>query len=202
MATTNIQTFSGDVDVTSDLNIGGETILGTATYRKRRDWNRNALAYVYLGNVRTSTTTGIRLDVSVNNSNSGYQMYSYYINLFDDDPSHTGGYMTYSCRGAIGSLYYAGSDIGYVYVDDGSGLYTYQLWLQDPTYSQTGSMDAYINCQGYYVFDTEVSDVAQGGAAPTNFNLGTPCVITKYTGNVGIGSTNPVYKLDVTGTAA
>jgi hypothetical protein len=202
MATTNIQTFSGDVDVTSDLNIGGETILGTATYRKRRDWNRNALAYVYLGNVRTSTTTGIRLDVSMNNSNSGYQMYSYYINLFDDDPSHDGGYMTYSCRGAVGSLDYAGIDIGYVYVDDGSGLYTYQLWLQDPTYSQTGFMDAYINCQGYYVFDTEVSDVAQGGAAPTNFNLGTPCVITKYTGNVGIGSTNPVYKLDVTGTAA
>jgi hypothetical protein len=202
MATTNIQTFSGDVDVTSDLNIGGETILGTATYRKRRDWNRNALAYVYLGNVRTSTTTGIRLDVSMNNSDSGYQMYSYYINLFDDDPSHDGGYMTYSCRGAVGSLDYAGIDIGYVYVDDGSGLYTYQLWLQDPTYSQTGFMDAYINCQGYYVFDTEVSDVAQGGAAPTNFNLGTPCVITKYTGNVGIGSTNPVYKLDVTGTAA
>jgi hypothetical protein len=202
MATTNIQTFSGDVDVTSDLNIGGETILGTATYRKRRDWNRNALAYVYLGNVRTSTTTGIRLDVSMNNSNSGYQMYSYYINLFDDDPSHTGGYMTYSCRGAIGSLYYAGSDIGYVYVNDGTGLYTYQLWLADPLYSVSGPMDAYINCQGYYVFDTEVSDVAQGGAAPTNFNLGTPCVITKYTGNVGIGSTNPVYKLDVTGTAA
>jgi hypothetical protein len=197
--TTGALKVAGGVGVAGSLNIGGETILGTATYRKRRDWNRNALAYVYLGNVRTSSTTGIRLDVSLNNSNSGYHMYSYVINVSGEDSSHQGGRMTYSCRGHTGETVYSGSNIGYVYVVDGTGLYTYQLWLQDPTYSTSGPMDAYINCQGYYVFDTEVSDVAQGGAAPTNFNLGTPCVITSAIGNVGIGTTSPDYTLDVSG---
>jgi len=197
--TTGALTVAGGVGIAGSLNIGGETILGTAIYRKRRDWNRNALAYVYLGNVRTSSTTGIRVDVSLNNANSGYYMTSYDITLTGDDTDHSGGQLVYTSIGSVGSLTYSGTDIGYVYVNDGTGLYTYQLWLADPLYSLSGSMDAYINCQGYYTFDTEVSDVAQGGSAPTNFNLGVPAVLSKYDGNVGIGTANPRSTLEVYG---
>jgi hypothetical protein len=185
MAQTNVQAFSGDVE------ISGETVLGTATYRKRRDWNRNALAYVYLGNIRTANTTGIRLDVSLNNSSSGYQMFNFQINLQGDDNSHAGGKLVYSVQGTKNSSTLRAVDIGYVYVDDGSGLYTYQLWLKDPTTDTTGNMNAYLNCQGYYNFDTGVSDVAQGGAAPTNFQDGIVGVMVNNTGNVGIGTTGP-----------
>jgi hypothetical protein len=184
MAQTNVQAFSGDVE------ISGETVLGTATYRKKIGWNRNALAYVYLGNIRTNNTTGIRLDVSLNSSNSGYEMYQFQITLNSNDESHAGGKMIYSTLGGDTGSVNKEVDIGYVYVGDG-GAYEYQLWLKDPTTDNTGAMDAYLNCQGYYNFDTGVSDVAQGGAAPTNFNLGTVGVLVDRLGNVGIGTANP-----------
>ena len=184
MAATNVQAFSGDVE------ISGETVLGTATYRKRRDWNRNALAYVYLGNVTTNNTTGIRLDVSLNSSGSGYQMFNFQITLQGNDASHAGGKLVYSVHGVNNSSILRAVDIGYVYVGSG-GSYEYQLWLKDPTTDTTGNMDAYLNCQGYYNFDTGVSDVAQGGAAPTNFQDGTVGVLVDNSGNVGIGTTSP-----------
>jgi hypothetical protein len=192
MAQTNVQAFSGDVE------ISGETVLGTATYRKQRDWNRNALAYVYLGNIQTNTTTGIRLDVSLNSSNSGYQMTNFQINVQGNDPSHAGGKLVYSVQGTANYSILRAVDIGYVYVGDG-GAYEYQLWLKDPTTDTTGGMDAYLNCQGYYNFDTGVSDVAQGGAAPTNFQDGIVGVLVDNVGNVGIGTTNPRSKLYVEG---
>jgi hypothetical protein len=179
------------------LHVSGNTILDGSTYRKRRDWNRNALAYVYLGNVRTAATTGIRLDVSLNNSNSGYNMCQFQITLDDQDTSHQGGKMIYSGMGVSGESVYRGVELGYVFV--GTSYYEYQLWLKDPTYSTQGPMDAYLNCQGYYNFDTEVSDVAQGGAAPTNFQLGVPGVLVRNTGNVGIGTTSPGEALHVKG---
>jgi hypothetical protein len=184
MAQTNVQAFSGDVE------ISGETVLGTATYRKKIGWNRNALAYVYLGNIRTNNTTGIRLDVSLNSSNSGYEMYQFQITLNSNDESHAGGKMICSTLGGDTGSVNKEVDIGYVYVGSG-GSYEYQLWLKDPTTDNTGAMDAYLNCQGYYNFDTGVSDVAQGGAAPTNFNLGTVGVLVDRLGNVGIGTANP-----------
>jgi len=184
MAQTNVQAFSGDVE------ISGETVLGTATYRKRRDWNRSELAYVYLGNVRTNSTTGIRLDVSLNASNSGYQMYQFQIILHGEDVDHSGRQLVYSAQGTQNSSSLRAVDIGYVYVGS-SGIYEYQLWLKDPTTNTSGAMDAYLNCQGHYNFDTGVSDVAQGGAAPTNFNSGVVGLLVDGTGNVGIGTTNP-----------
>jgi hypothetical protein len=197
MAATNVQAFSGDVTIPGDVTVTGETILGTATYRKRRDWNRTGKAYVYLGNVRTSNTTGIRLDVSLNNSNSGYIMNSFQITLFAADSDHSGGQLVYSVVGLHNASTLSSIDIGYVYVSDGTGLYTYQLWLKDPVAAPggnpdlTGTMDAYLNCQGYYIFDTGVSDVAHGGSAPTNFNVGVPGVVCDYTGKVGIGTNAP-----------
>jgi hypothetical protein len=191
MAATNVQAFSGDVTIPGDVTVTGETILGTATYRKRRDWNRHEKAYVYLGNVRTSSTTGIRLDVSLNNSNSGYVMNSFQITLQGADSSHAGGKLVYSVVGLHNASTLSSIDIGYVYVSDGTGLYTYQLWLKDPVTEVIGSMDAYLNCQGYYIFDTGVSDVAHGGSAPTNFNVGVPGVVCDYTGKVGIGTNVP-----------
>jgi thiamine phosphate synthase YjbQ (UPF0047 family) len=182
------------LDVVGDVEISGETVLGTATYRKRRDWNRNALAYVYLGNVKTNTTTGIRLDVSLNNSNSGYQMYQFQITLQGNDTSHAGGKLVYSVQGTQNSSVLKAVDIGYVYVG-GGGQFEYQLWLKDPTTDLTGNMDAYLNCQGYYNFDTGVSDVAQGGAAPTNFQDGIVGVLVDTSGKVGIGTTNATSKL-------
>ena len=190
MAQTNVQAFSGDVE------ISGETILGTATYRKKIRWNRNALAYVYLGNIQTNNTTGIRLDVAVNAGNSGYEMYQFQITLSGNDDSHAGGKMIYSALGGDTGSNLKEVDIGYVYVGSG-GSYEYQLWLKDPTTDNTGAMDAYLNCQGYYDFDTGVSDVAQGGAAPTNFNLGTPGVVVDKFGNVGIGTNDPRAKMDI-----
>src|SRR6056300_1216107 len=185
MAQTNVQAFSGDVE------ISGETVLGTATYRKKIRWDRNELAYVYLGNIRTNNTTGIRLDVSLNSSNSGYEMYQFQITLNSNDESHAGGKMIYSTLGGDTGSVNKEVDIGYVYVGDG-GAYEYQLWLKDPTTDNTGAMDAYLNCQGYYNFDTGVSDVSQGGAAPTNFNLSIVGVLVDRLGNVGIGTNNPV----------
>jgi len=78
----------------------------------------------------------------------------------------------YSVQGTANDSVLRAVEIGYVFLDDGTGLYTYQLWLKDPTTDVSGPMNAYLNCQGYYIFDTGVSDVAQGGAAPTNFNVG------------------------------
>jgi hypothetical protein len=193
MAQTNVQAFSGDVE------ISGETVLGTATYRKKIRWDRNELAYVYLGNIRTNNTTGIRLDVSLNNSDSGYEMYQFQITLNGNDDSHAGGKMLYSAQGGTVSVLKE-VDIGYVYVGSG-GSYEYQLWLKDPTTDTTGQMDVYLNCQGYYNFDTGVSDVAQGGSAPTNFNLGTPGVVVDKFGKVGIGTTEPDKKLHIYTTA-
>ena len=186
------------LDVVGDVEISGETVLGTATYRKRRDWNRNALAYVYLGNVTTNNTTGIRLDVSLNNSNTGYQMFNFQITLQGNDASHEGGKLVYSVQGTQNNSVSRAVDIGYVYVGS-AGSFEYQLWLKDPTTATTGDMDAYLNCQGYYNFDTGVSDVAQGGAAPTNFQDGTVGVLVDSSGNVGVGVTNPLCKLDVAG---
>jgi len=191
MAQTNVQAFSGDVE------ISGETVLGTATYRKKIRWDRNELAYVYLGNIRTNNTTGIRLDVSLNNSDSGYEMYQFQITLNGNDDSHAGGKMLYSAQGGTVSVLKE-VDIGYVYVGSG-GSYEYQLWLKDPTTDTTGQMDVYLNCQGYYNFDTGVSDVAQGGSAPTNFNLGTPGVVVDKFGKVGIGTNEPEHELHVKG---
>jgi hypothetical protein len=181
---------AGGVGIAGDLNIGGETILGTATYRKRRDWDRSALAYVYLGNVRTNDTTGIRLDVSLNNANSGYTMYQFQITLNGNDSDHSGGQLVYSSQGTNNNSIARSIEIGYAYVGT-SGIYEYQLWLKDPTTSTVGNMDAYLNCQGYYNFDTGVSDVAHGGSAPTNFNSGIVGVLVDRVGNVGIGTTNP-----------
>ena len=203
MAATNVQAFPGDVTIPGDVTVTGETILGTATYRKRRDWNRVEKAYVYLGNVRTSSTTGIRLDVSLNNSNSGYIMNSFQITLAGADGDHSGGQLVYSVVGLHNAPTLSSIDIGYVYVSDGTGLYTYQLWLKDPVAAPnnnpnlTGTMDAYLNCQGYYIFDTGVSDVAHGGSAPTNFNVGVPGVVCDVFGRVGIGTTTPLNGLDV-----
>src|SRR6056300_779997 len=149
MAQTNVQAFSGDVE------ISGETVLGTATYRKKRRWNRNALAYVYLGNIQTNTTTGIRLDVALNAANSGYEMYQFQITLSGNDDSHAGGKMIYSALGGDTGSTLKEVDIGYVYVGSG-GSYEYQLWLKDPTTELTGQIDVYLNCQGYYDFDTGV----------------------------------------------
>jgi len=185
------------LDVVGDVAISGDTILGTATYRKRRDWNRNALAYVYLGNIRTYQTTGIRLDVSINNANSGYQMFNFQINLNGSDAAHSGGQLVYSVQGTANDSVLRAVEIGYVFLDDGTGLYTYQLWLKDPTTDVSGPMNAYLNCQGYYIFDTGVSDVAQGGAAPTNFNVGVVGILVDTIGNVGIGTTNPGATLHV-----
>ena len=194
MAATNVQAFSGDVE------ISGETVLGTATYRKRRDWNRDALAYVYLGNVRTNTTTGIRLDVSLNNAGSGYQMYQFQITLRGNDADHSGGQLVYSVQGTKNDATLRSIDIGYVYVGSG-GTYEYQLWLKDPATDTTGNMDAYLNCQGYYNFDTGISDVAHGGAAPTNFNSGVVGLLVDSAGIVGIGTDVPSSGiLDVAGT--
>jgi hypothetical protein len=206
MAATNVQAFSGDVTIPGDVTVTGETILGTATYRKRRDWNRVEKAYVYLGNVRTSSTTGIRLDVSLNNSNSGYIMNSFQITLAAADGDHSGGQLVYSVVGLHNAPTLSSIDIGYVYVSDGTGLYTYQLWLKDPVAAPnnnpnlTGTMDAYLNCQGYYIFDTGVSDVAHGGSAPTNFNVGVPGVVCDVFGNVGIGINAPPSQLTVAST--
>jgi len=230
MAQTNVQAFSGDVaissnlavdtntlfvdsvgnnvgigktnpgsalDVVGDVAISGDTILGTATYRKRRDWNRNALAYVYLGNIRTMNTTGIRLDVSINNANSGYQMFNFQINLNGADAAHSGGRLVYSVQGTANDSVLRAVEIGYVFLDDGTGLYTYQLWLKDPTTDVSGPMNAYLNCQGYYIFDTGVSDVAQGGAAPTNFNVGVVGILVDNIGNVGIGTNAPDSRLHI-----
>jgi len=202
MAATNVQAFSGDVTIPGDVTVTGETILGTATYRKRRDWNRHEKAYVYLGNVRTSSTTGIRLDVSLNNSNSGYVMNSFQITLQGADSSHAGGKLVYSVVGLHNASTLSSIDIGYVYVDDSSGLYTYQLWLKDPVTEVIGGMDAYLNCQGYYIFDTGVSDVAHGGSAPTNFNVGVPGVVCDYTGKVGIGTNVPESILHLSASTA
>jgi hypothetical protein len=195
MAQTNVQAFSGDVE------ISGETVLGTATYRKKLRWNRNALAYVYLGNIQTNKTTGIRLDVALNAASSGYEMYQFQITLSGGDDSHAGGKMIYSTLGGdVGSILKS-VDIGYVYVGSG-GAFEYQLWLKDPTTDTTGQIDAYLNCQGYYNFDTGVSDVAQGGAAPTNFNLGIPGVVVDKFGNVGIGTNDPDTQLEIKNGAA
>jgi hypothetical protein len=192
---------AGGVGIAGDLNIGGETILGTATYRKRRDWDRSALAYVYLGNVRTNDTTGIRLDVSLNNANSGYTMYQFQITLNGNDSDHSGGQLVYSSQGTNNNSIARSIEIGYAYVGT-SGIYEYQLWLKDPTTSTVGNMDAYLNCQGYYNFDTGVSDVAHGGSAPTNFNSGIVGVLVDAFGNVGIGTTDADYKLHIrSGTA-
>ena len=194
MAQTNVQAFSGDVE------ISGETVLGTATYRKKLRWNRNALAYVYLGNIRTNYTTGIRLDVAINAASSGYEMYQFQITLSGNDNGHAGGKMIYSRLGGDTGSVNKEVDIGYVYVGD-SGAYEYQLWLKDPTTDNTGQIDVYLNCQDYYNFDTGVSDVAQGGAAPTNFNLGIPGVVADKSGNVGIRTNEPGSSvLDVNGT--
>ena len=184
MAQTNVQAFSGDVE------ISGDTVLGTATYRKKRRWDRNVLAYVYLGNIKTNNTTGIRLDVSLNNSNTGYQMYQFQITLQGEDVDHSGRKLVYSVQGTKNSSVLKSIEIGYVYVGSG-GSHEYQLWLKDPTTDVTGNMDAYLNCQNYYNFDTGISDVAQGGAAPTNFNLGVVGLLVDSTGNVGIGTTSP-----------
>ena len=186
------------LDVVGDVEISGETVLGTATYRKRRDWDRNALAYVYLGNVTTNNTTGIRLDVSLNNSTTGYQMFNFQITLQGNDASHAGGKLVYSVQGTRNDNISRDVHIGYVYVGI-PGSFEYQLWLKDPTTDTTGDMDAYLNCQGYYNFDTGVSDVAQGGAAPTNFQDGTVGVLVDSTGNVGIGTTTPTGQLEVHG---
>src|SRR6056300_361649 len=123
MAQTNVQAFSGDVE------ISGETVLGTATYRKKIRWDRNELAYVYLGNIRTNNTTGIRLDVSLNNSDSGYEMYQFQITLNGNDDNHTGGKMIHSAQGGNVGSANKGVDIGYVYVGIG-GPREYQLWLK------------------------------------------------------------------------
>ena len=191
------------LDVVGDVEISGETVLGTATYRKRRDWDRNALAYVYLGNVTTNNTTGIRLDVSLNNSTTGYQMFNFQITLQGNDASHGGGKLVYSVQGTKNDNISRAVDIGYVYVGS-PGSFEYQLWLKDPTTDTTGDMDAYLNCQGYYNFDTGVSDVTQGGAEPTDFQDGVVGVLVDNNGNVGIGTTNPqdvthIYKSGANG---
>jgi hypothetical protein len=197
--TTGALTVAGGVGIAGDLNIGGETILGTAIYRKRRDWDRSALAYVYLGNVRTNDTTGIRLDVSLNNANTGYTMYQFQITLSGNDSDHSGGQLVYSAQGTKNASILRSIEIGYVYVGTG-GTYEYQLWLEDPITSTTGGMDAYLNCQGYYNFDTGVSDVAHGGSAPTNFNSGIVGVLVDAFGNVGIGTDDPRATLDINST--
>jgi hypothetical protein len=184
------------LEVVGDVEISGHTVLGTATYRKKIRWNRNELAYVYLGNIQTNNTTGIRLDVSLNAANSGYEMYQFQITLNGNDNDHAGGNLVYSAQGGDTGNTLKQVDIGYVYVGSG-GSYEYQLWLKDPTTDTTGAMDAYLNCQGYYNFDTGVSDVAQGGAAPTNFNLGTPSVVVDKFGNVGIGTNEPDTQLEI-----
>jgi len=71
---------------------------------------------------------------------------------------------------------------------------------KDPTTGNQADIDAYLNCQGYYNFDTGVSDVAQGGAAPTNFNVGVAGVWVDRVGNVGIGTNAPGAKLAVEST--
>jgi len=191
MAQTNVQAFSGDV------KISGDTVLGTATYRKKRDWNRNALAYVYLGNIQTLSTTGIRLDVNIINANSGYQSYSLQINLQGDDTNHAGGRLMFTAVGLNNASTLRNVEIGYVFAPPSSGIYEYQLWLKDPTTNVQGAMSAYLNCQGFYNFNTGISDIAQGSGAPTNFQLGVPTVVCDASGNVGIGTAIPGEKLVV-----
>jgi hypothetical protein len=123
-------------------------------------------------------------------------MYQFQITLNGNDSDHSGGQLVYSAQGTRNDTVLRSIEIGYVYVGTG-GSYEYQLWLEDPTTSTAGGMDAYLNCQGYYNFDTGVSDVAQGGSAPTNFNSGIVGVLVDAFGNVGIGTDSPAKKLDI-----
>ena len=130
-------------------------------------------------------------------------MFNFQITLQGNDASHGGGKLVYSVQGTKNDNISRAVDIGYVYVGS-PGSFEYQLWLKDPTTDTTGDMDAYLNCQGYYNFDTGVSDVTQGGAEPTDFQDGVVGVLVDNNGNVGIGTTNPqdvthIYKSGANG---
>jgi hypothetical protein len=63
MAATNVQAFSGDV------------VLGEATYRYKKSWTAGTggKSYVYMGNVKSTDTSGIRINFTAG-TNPGVTM--------------------------------------------------------------------------------------------------------------------------------
>ena len=174
MAATNVQAFSGDV------------VLGEATYRYKKSWTAGTggKAYVYMGNVKSTDTSGIRINFTAG-TNPGVTMIDISSTLHNLDTGHTGGNMINFIHGNAPGTPADSIDLGYVYVSADS---SYQLWIEDPSDDTLGTVTAYINCQGYYNYDTTVSDVAQGGAAPTNFQRGIAALAIEKGGPVGIGT--------------
>jgi hypothetical protein len=174
MAATNVQAFSGDV------------VLGEATYRYKKSWTAGTggKAYVYMGNVKSTDTSGIRINFTAG-TNPGVTMIDISSTLHNLDTGHAGGNMINFIHGNAPGAPSDSIDLGYVYVSADS---SYQLWIEDPSDDTLGTVTAYINCQGYYNYDTTVSDVAQGGAAPTNFQRGVAALAIEKGGPVGIGT--------------